>query len=131
MTQEALKLALEALEDALNKPMWDRPKMTKAIAAIKEALREHAMREVQRLGQEIEQKLIGTVGDLFDDRVIAHRKLDRNLLVYTSPPKRKPLTSKEIRAIEVEVAISNSFAHPTKAEEFARAIEAKLKEKNT
>ena len=56
MTQEALKLALEALEDALNKPMWDRPKMTKAITAIEEALREHAMREVQRLGQEIEQE---------------------------------------------------------------------------
>lgn len=48
------------------------------------ALRENAMREVQRLGQEIEQeqKLIGTVGELFDDRVIAHRKLDRDLLVY-------------------------------------------------
>ena len=29
-----------------------------------------------------EQKLIGTVGDLFDDKVIAHRKLDRDLLVY-------------------------------------------------
>ena len=33
-----------------------------------------------------EQKLIGTVGDLFDDRVIAHRKLDRDLLVYTAAP---------------------------------------------
>ena len=29
-----------------------------------------------------EQKLIGTVGELFDDKVIAHRKLDRDLLVY-------------------------------------------------
>jgi hypothetical protein len=28
------------------------------------------------------QKLIGTVGELFDDKVIAHRKLDRDLLVY-------------------------------------------------
>ena len=46
-------------------------------------------------------------------------------------PQRKPLTSKEIRAIEVEVAMSNSFAHPTKAEEFVRAIEAKLMERNT
>jgi len=36
--KEALKLALEALENALNKPMWDRPKMTKTITAIKEAL---------------------------------------------------------------------------------------------
>ena len=38
MEREALKLALEALEDALNKPMWNRPKMNKAITAIKEAL---------------------------------------------------------------------------------------------
>jgi hypothetical protein len=55
---EAMKLALEALEDALNKPMWDRPKMTEAITAIEEALAEHAMQEVQRLGQEIEQEPI-------------------------------------------------------------------------
>ena len=136
MTQEVLKLALEALEE------WrfggDPRAADKYITAIKEALaqptssdyalgysigfgeghsagkalREHAMREVQRLGQEIEQepvgywkehaqglqrdydslladfqaqsgqKLIGTVGELFDDKVIAHRKLDRDLLVY-------------------------------------------------
>jgi hypothetical protein len=97
MTQEVLKLALEALEEyvnvvvSVNDPNEWTPKVAdageparKAITAIKEALREHAMREVQRLGQEIEQeqKLIGTVGDLFDDRVIAHRKLDRDLLVY-------------------------------------------------
>lgn len=55
---EAMKMALEALEDALNKPMWDRPKMTEAITAIEEALAEHAMQEVQRLGQEIEQEPI-------------------------------------------------------------------------
>jgi hypothetical protein len=55
---EAMKMALEALEYALNKPMWDRPKMTEAITAIEEALAEHAMQEVQRLGQEIEQEPI-------------------------------------------------------------------------
>jgi hypothetical protein len=53
MTQEALKLALEALE-------WchgGEPCGTaEAITAIKEALRENAMREVQRLGQESEQE---------------------------------------------------------------------------
>ena len=38
MSKEAMQQAMEALEDALNKPMWDRPKMTKAITAIKEAL---------------------------------------------------------------------------------------------
>ena len=53
---QAMKRALEALEYALNKPMWNRPKMTEAITALEEALAEHAMQEVQRLGQEIEQE---------------------------------------------------------------------------
>ena len=72
MTQEALKLALEALEGVLD----DAPKVLdasisgglyevvqcrEAITAIKEALREHAMREVQRLGQEIEQEPVANV----------------------------------------------------------------------
>ena len=60
MTQEAMKLALEWAEehgeivfagggmDAVNK-------MNSWVTAIKEALRENALREVQRLGQEIEQ----------------------------------------------------------------------------
>lgn len=128
MTQESLKLAVKDLERSESA-------LHKARAAIKEALARPEQEPVKYSDYEpdgvhhnkpaqLEQKLIGTVGDLFDDRVIAHRKLDRNLLVYTSPPKRKPLTSKEIRAIEVEVAMSNSFAHPTKAEEFVRAIEA-------
>jgi hypothetical protein len=61
MNQEVLKLALEWAEahgeivfaggdmDAVNK-------MNSWVTAIKEALREHAMREMQRLGQEIEQE---------------------------------------------------------------------------
>ena len=47
--KEALKLALEALEEPLAPT-----KRLKAITAIKQALREHAMYEVQRLGQEIQ-----------------------------------------------------------------------------
>lgn len=39
MTQtEALRLALEALTDALDKPMWNRVQMESAITAIKVAL---------------------------------------------------------------------------------------------
>ena len=64
MTQEALKLALEALETELSIDWTNNDefnasaeKMYEAIAAIKEALAEHAMCEVQRLGQEIEQKI--------------------------------------------------------------------------
>jgi hypothetical protein len=56
MTQEVLKLALEALEGSIAITMPKIALRNKAITAIKEALREHAMREVQRLGQEIEQE---------------------------------------------------------------------------
>jgi len=63
MTQEALKLALDALEDIANETYdsWTNGAKAQRIAqglipTIKEALREHAMREVQRLGQEIEQE---------------------------------------------------------------------------
>jgi hypothetical protein len=64
MTQEALKLALEALEELFdtNGYWWQEvdeqtlKKIEHSITVIKEALREHAMREVQRLGQEIEQE---------------------------------------------------------------------------
>jgi len=55
MTQEALKLALEALE-GFYEYGYDRQECFEHITAIKEALLEHAMQEVQRLGQEIEQE---------------------------------------------------------------------------
>ena len=56
MTQEAMKLALEALE-GFYEYGYDRQECFEHITAIKEALLEHAMQEVQRLGQEIEQKI--------------------------------------------------------------------------
>jgi hypothetical protein len=43
MKDEALKLALEALTDALNKPMWNRVQMEAAITAIKAALANEAL----------------------------------------------------------------------------------------
>ena len=56
---EAMKLALEALELCNGAETVEGVVIytDKEIAAIKEALKEHAMREVQRLGQEIEQKI--------------------------------------------------------------------------
>ena len=61
-------------------------------------------------------KLVGTVGELFDDRIIWKRELDRDLLVYTTPQQRKPLTDEQIS----DIAINN----PPMVHEFARAIEA-------
>ena len=53
---EALKLALEALE-GFYEYGYDRQECFEHITAIKEALLEHAMHDVQRLGQEIEPKI--------------------------------------------------------------------------
>ena len=56
MTQEALKLALEGVEiHSPNSPEYI------VCAAFIEALRENAMREVQRLGQEIEPDDIASI----------------------------------------------------------------------
>lgn len=55
---EALKLALEALKTS----MYPQQKQLQAITAIKETLAEHAMQEVQRLGQEIEQEPVAVYG---------------------------------------------------------------------
>ena len=93
--KEALKLALEALEDSedqLAKPYST--DVRRAIAAIKEALREHAMYEVQRLGQEIQPE----------------------------PPQRtwQGLTDEEIILIVADCASSHQHTDI----HFARAIEA-------
>ena len=47
--------------------------------------------------------------------------------LYTSPPKRQPLTDAEVQTLRFKI---DSTAHWT-YDEFARVIEAKLKEKNT
>jgi hypothetical protein len=63
--KEALKLALDALESCtpldtssshVIYPWYDEKLVDKAITALKERLADHPMREVQRLGQEIEQE---------------------------------------------------------------------------
>ena len=82
---EALKLALEALQFALQIGFDESSESQikkgdkagqqhrKAITAIKEALAEHAMQEVQRLGQEIEQEPVRlqcvTCGTVYADGV--------------------------------------------------------------
>ena len=109
MTQEAMKLALEALNDL---SAWndgevgghmDEPYAAgtsrKAITAIKEALAEHAMREVQRLGQEIEQEPVAWIEqdiqcDDFDpDSVTCEKPTIATdgwewVPLYTAPPQR-------------------------------------------
>lgn len=99
---EALKLALEALEEigdewgfTSNRTV---PKRTKAITALREALVEP------------------------DYRAMYLKVRDELAALQQS---RAPLTSKEIRAIEVDVATNLSLDYPSPAEQFTRAIEAR------
>ena len=97
---KAMKQALEALElltgawqtfDALDYG-------DKAITAIKEALAEHAMQEVQRLGQEIEQVPVAWINpDEQNARKAFHwvKSEEFSSAVYTTPPQRKPLTDEQ------------------------------------
>ncbi len=145
MTQEVLKLALEALERSVatcfdqyaHRQVMSQPDhfINQAITAIKEALRENAMREVQRLGQEIKQEPV--VLEAVYETIIqwdegggkrSRRELARRIVaLYTTPPQRTwvGLTKEEV--LEFTRA---SWGVGVTASEFIRAIEDKLKDKN-
>ena len=124
MTQEALKLALEALKTS----MYPQQKQLQAITAIKEVLAEHAMRETQRLGQEIEQEPVAWLStDSIGERYLCFDKpLDNDPVqpLFTSPPQRKPLNWEPIQ----EFWRNNSNID---WDELESAIKQALKEKNT
>ena len=148
MTQEALKLALDALERLRPEGFFN-----EAITAIKEALREHAMREVQRLGQEIEQEPVAwklmprdatdamlkamdecsTEG--YDERLYAGHAASVYMAAWDeapTPPQRTwvGLTDDEIIDVLHPLVMADMSDEATDYE-IARAIEAKLKKKNT
>ena len=150
MTQEVLKLALDKKADnarelgldyepentlhwhALNyrtAPTQNAQAMFEALekfveAAIKEALREHAMREVQRLGQEIEQPKVRT-GDCLLVGVCASEG-------HKIAPQRTwvGLTDDEIKKIAKKHKWHEGNVEPHLMPVF-RSLEAKLKELNT
>ena len=106
---DAMKLALEALE--VDAYVYNGEKSWKAITALKEALAEHAMREAQRLGQEIEPDDIASIlacRDMLDAQPVPPRTWvgsgdleDSN--AYLTPPRRKPLTKEQIEPIAIDV----------------------------
>jgi 5-bromo-4-chloroindolyl phosphate hydrolysis protein len=148
MTQEALKLALEALEELYNTNnyWWQEvdeqtlKKIEPAITAIKEALaKEKTLQalhsENERLGlykdayAQPEQEPSGHFLDFAYSDSIAY------VHVYDQFRKGqqfyKALTQRTWQGL-TDDEISNMFDDwPFKAGEFARTIEAKLKEKNT
>ena len=90
---EAMKQALEALEDVgvLTDREWQAVHKNKA-NELRQAIREHAMYEVQRLGQEIEQEPVAWVQDVEFEQLpefafswVKTRLHDKPL--YTHPPQ--------------------------------------------
>jgi len=111
------------------------------MTALEEALAEHAMSEVQRLGQEIEPKIGCVNHDCakckerteqepdywlgYGLQAHTEKPFDGATPVYTSPPQRKPLTNGEIYT--AYITATNQMLRATDerlAFAFARAIEA-------
>jgi hypothetical protein len=75
-------------------------------------LREHAIREVQRLGQEIEQEPVAWMHIQGRHQELSHFPLDDGEIsrgweqypLYTAPPQRKPLKQAETMEIANQTA---------------------------
>ena len=128
---KAMKLALEVMRDQGDVSVDEWIATEKAI---KEALAEHAMQEVQRLGQEIEQKPVAhcKVRPLRGDESFPKVEIDWvnqpvPVPLFTTPPQRKPLTDEQIFACENSIP-DEIVSDRDWCIHFARAIEAKIKE---
>ena len=108
---EALRLALEALEYTGLK--W--PQVEEAITAIKAAL-------------EAKDEPVGTAGELFSNTALERLDLRPSTGIYITPPQRTwvVLTDEEVTWL-----CNTAKSHEQTWGMFVRAIEHKLKEKNT
>ena len=127
MTQNAMKKMYQLL---LTEP--HAPTVCAQLERIaREALEDHAMQEVQRLGQEIEQEPVAWVSeDVCEGQYIDGRprkiwwECEKGVgtAFYTTPPQRKPLTDEQIADIVIEM----NGNEPTALfwRDLAKAIEA-------
>ena len=110
---EALKLALEALENVTEDYVKDRQYIhNKAITAIRKALAQPEQEPVAWMTPTGALYRTEDVDGCFDETHIP---------LYTTPPQRKPLTDEEIDAIYTGV---RAVHHEIDSYVFARAIEA-------
>ena len=119
--REALKLALEALEEAHYKieHKQDAKKREKAITAIKEALAQPEQEPVAWV-HHLTFKNLNSFERSRYSTTLAKKQTDACCIpLYTTPPQRKPLTDEEIILIVAECAASHQHTDI----HFARAIE--------
>ena len=139
---EVLKQALEALYPISHNSTDDyRGQADKAIASLRQAIREHAMYEVQRLGQEIEQEPVAWMFQHDETgrmTFVESQQLERGWEkenprykkigpVYTHPPQRTWVGLMDEDQFNLVHAMNEN---DWDAVQMMDAIEAKLKEKN-
>ena len=139
---EAMKQALEALKDVgvLTDREWQAVHKNKA-NELRQAIREHAMYEVQRLGQEIEQEPVAWMFQHDETgrmTFVESQQLERGWEkenprykkigpVYTHPPQRTWVGLMDEDQFNLVHAMNEN---DWDAVQMMDAIEAKLKEKN-
>ena len=130
MTKEALKLALEALEDIGDEWGFTSqrtvPKRKEAITAIKEALANEALDKMAENARELGLDY----GPEQDVGITRYADISVGKIIHNSPSTQRTwvgLTGEEIRLQWSE--FWETECHPW-AIDFAKAIEAKLKAKN-
>jgi hypothetical protein len=134
---EALRLALEAFEYIEHNYMSLPAPATKAITAIKAALEAKDEPVAWISPTELLVMRGNALGGAKDWRVnVGLKPEDGDVGLYTTPPQRNPLTDEEIHQIFIanSVAVDNGNAYMVaglRTVNITRAIEAKLKEKNT
>jgi hypothetical protein len=116
MSKEAMKLALEALNNSQAKePIWKTP-IKDAIKALEEALAKQEQGEP-----------VGTAGELFTNTALERLDFKPSTKIYTTPQQRKPLTTEQIWEAVKDLGEDSSWRHIVDAIEAAHGI----KEKNT
>lgn len=117
---EAMKQALKALEDG---DYWEKQE---SITPLRQAIKEHALREVQRLGQEIEQEPVAWM----DATGFIYKIKPESVWLEVQPLKPlyiHPQPKREWIGLTAEQVVACWHVN---GEQFWRNIEAKLKEKN-
>ena len=128
MTREALKLALEALELHLTHHEHGCVYLDPAVTAIKEALAQPEQEPVVWMYQD---KSTHQVSFQKYMRAFVDHGATYETPLYTTPPQRKPLTDEEISRLWSQSLADTEGETYLPLNEFARAIEAKLRSKNT
>ena len=125
-TEEALKMAIEALEDY---PYEHRTaKMDDALQACKEALEQPSAQEpIGYIGVMTLQRIKSNYSGIDGYGISLKKLLENDIPLYTHPaPSRQGLREYDILSIDGLDCVDETYLI-----NFARAIEAKLKEKNT